>query len=53
MKDPVVEEVVVCVDTEDFCGGRNNSQRHAILTGFLVDNATGGKISKGDRCIEV
>ena len=51
--DPVAEEVVVCAHTADFFGGWNSSQRRAIFTGFVVDNARGGKISKGDCCIEV
>jgi hypothetical protein len=52
-KDPVVEEVVVCAHIEDLFGGRNSYQGAALFTGTLVDNATGGKISKGDRCGEV
>ena len=47
------EEVVVCAHTKDFFGGKHSSQRHAIFTGFLVDNATRGKISEGDRCTKV
>jgi hypothetical protein len=53
IKDPVAEEVVVCAHTEDLFGGRNSYQGVAVFTGTLVDNATGGKISKGDRCGEV
>jgi hypothetical protein len=36
------------------CFGRRNSyEGAAVFTGTLVDNAIGGKISKGDRCGEV
>ena len=52
IKDPVAEEVVVCAHTKDFFGGRHSSQRLVIFIGFLVDNATGGKISKRDHCTE-
>jgi hypothetical protein len=53
IKDSVVEEVVVCAHTEDLFGGRNSYQGAAVFTGTLVDNATRGKINKGDRCGEV
>jgi hypothetical protein len=53
IKDPVAEEVVVCTHTEDLFGGRNTYQGGAVFIGIMVDNATGGKISKGDRCREV
>jgi hypothetical protein len=53
IKDPVAEEVVVCGHNEDLFGRRNSYQGVAIFTGVLVDNAIGGKISKGDRCREV
>jgi hypothetical protein len=53
IKDPVAEEVVVCAHTEDLFGGRNSYQGAAVFTETLVDNATEGKINKGDRCGEV
>ena len=53
IKDPVVEEVVVCAHIKDLFGGRNSYQGVMVFTGTLVDNATRSKISKGNRCEEV
>jgi hypothetical protein len=39
--------------TENLFGGRNSYQEATVFTGTLVDNATRGKISKGDHCGEV